>query len=159
MAVGLTPAVTLVPDGRFRPSDRITMEKRKSPGRSLGVIGGERERRSSAPGSLIASIWYRTNRHWYYTALVTLCKGFGTKIGEISPYAPRKGRRILQYPVYASVYDGRCCDSTKFSFFFLIFNFSSFSSPVPRSHEAVRGRHAGVRVSVPFCPDAGRGGG
>jgi hypothetical protein len=29
--------------------------KKKSPGR-LGVIGGERERRSSAPGSLIVSV-------------------------------------------------------------------------------------------------------
>jgi hypothetical protein len=29
------------------------LEKRKSPGRSLGVIGGERERRRSAPDSLI----------------------------------------------------------------------------------------------------------
>ena len=30
--------------------------KRKSPGRLLGVIGGERERRSRAPGSLIVSV-------------------------------------------------------------------------------------------------------
>ena len=48
-------------------------------GTHLGVIGGERERRSNAPDTLIVVDLVRTNRQQKYTALVTLCKGFGTK--------------------------------------------------------------------------------
>ncbi|HEV3476022.1 MAG TPA: hypothetical protein VG127_00945, partial [Rubrobacteraceae bacterium] len=44
--------LALCPD-KLKALEDGVLEKRKSPGRSLGVIGGERERRRNAPDSLI----------------------------------------------------------------------------------------------------------
>ena len=84
---GRSDALLVALDGRHAGDGPTAMataieaaaqRKGESPRRFRGDRWGK-GKEEYAPGSLIVSIWYRTNRRGEYNALATLCKGLGTR--------------------------------------------------------------------------------
>jgi hypothetical protein len=106
------PATT----GENPSSTREVAGKRKgeSPRRLRGDRWGK-GKEEYAPGSLIVSIWYRTNRRGEYNVLATLCKGLGTRILKFF-CALHPQRLIKTYNIRCSrcIPGSKCCENTKF---------------------------------------------
>jgi hypothetical protein len=91
---------------------------RKRKGESPRRLRGDRwgkGKEEYAPGSLIVSIWYRTNRRGEYNVLATLCKGLGTRILKFF-CALHPQRLIKTYNIRCSrcIPGSKCCENTKF---------------------------------------------
>jgi len=88
--------------------------ERKSPRRLRGDRWGK-GKEEYAPGSLIVSIWYRTNRRGEYNALATLCKGLETRNSKFfcAPH-PQRLRKSHNMRCLRYIPSSKCCENTKF---------------------------------------------